>query len=760
MDNLSVDFEIYSEAPLKDCGVYVYAKHPSTEILCASFRDDDQEEIWVPGRQLPDWVMYHIVMGGRLAAFNAAFERTIWSALGEKYDFPVVAFDQWECTMAQSAAMALPKSLSDVAFFLGLAQQKDAVGARVMNLLTKPDKKGKRTRGNAEQLQKLYAYCSQDTLVERLIGEVLPPLPDAERAVWLMDQEINDYGLHVDPELAAAAQAIWSDYEPVLNAEILEITNGYSTGTQVERLKEWITKEMGLKHPLHTLNKAMIVQLKEMQLPENVRRVLDIRSELGSAALKKFKKFRTAANSDNRIRGTLRYHGASTGRWAGYLIQPQNLIKPTIEMEYVPAAKTLVKRRDFEGVLAIFGSVSDTIGSLCRPTITAAPRHRLICADYNAIEARIMAWLADQDDLLEAFEQKKDPYVSMASRIYGKLVADINKQERFFGKSAVLGCFAGDTEVLTDSGWKIILDVQLTDKLWDGESWQSHSGVVYQGVQTVLSCHGLGATQDHIFYTKGVPETWATVANRLGLPSRKSKDRVYDILNVGPKHRFTIRSKEGLVFVVSNCGFGMGPDKFKADIKQKANVEISRDFAKQCVDTYRESNANIVAFWRHINKKVISCVRSKLAQKINEYLSCRVSVDHNNDIVWLYIRLPSGRELAYYKPYLAPGMFGEELRFIGVDGQTGKPRRDKLYGGLLSENCCQGIARDVMVDGMNQLRAAGYTVVCTVHDEVILEVPNGFGSVKSVEGIMSRRPSWAATLPLAVEGFENPFYWK
>lgn len=649
-DTISVDIEAYSECSLKLCGAYVYSKHPSTEILCISFRDNDQEEIWVPGNPLPNWVLLHLMMGGMFSAYNAAFERLVWNNVGiRRYGFPELPLGQTTCTMAQASIMALPKKLGDAADFVGLTQQKDAAGTRLINILCKPDKNGVRNRGTKAQLESLYAYCSQDTATERELASVLPPMSDAERMVWEMDQEINDHGLLVDVDLAVAAQSMWAKFQPALDEEIQKITEGFTTGTQVAKLKDWISKELGLERPITSLDKAAIKQmLANKKLPQNVRRVLELRSELGSAALKKYKTFVNAADSvDRHVRGTLRYHGASTGRWAGYLIQPQNLIRPTIDMDQVPLAVRLTKEQDIEGMLMLFDSVSDTLGSLCRATIIAPQGKRFICSDYSGIEARMVARLAMQKDLLEDFVYKRDPYISMASRIYGVPKEKVDKGQRFFGKQTILG-----------------------------------------------------------------------------------------------------------------CSYGMGATKFKATIKALANIDITTDFANTCIHTYRNTYSNIPALWKHLGRKVINCIQHKVPVMISDMLSCRVEVDDNNRPVWLFIRLPVGREIAYYAPRLMEGKYGPEIYFTGVCNQTGKPRIEKLWGGTLLENISQGISRDIMVDGMFNLQHVGYTPVCTVHDEIILLADKDFGSYEEVAKIMSTTPKWASGLPLAVEGFESDFYWK
>lgn len=639
---LNIDFETSSLCDLKTSGAYVYAQHPSTDILCISFRDRISEELWAPGKPLPLWVQDALASDRPLAAFNAAFERLIWQHVGvPKYGFPPLELERWHCTMAQVSTLGMPKSLEKAAAFLGLANQKDKQGAKAMATLSRPDKKtGKLLQGSPEMLQALYSYCSQDTLVEQQLALSVPPMSDAEREVWLLDQRINDFGVPVDRGLALAAQALWADYSKTLDEEVVKLAG--CSGTQVAALKKWLEGQLG--KPVPSLDKPAIAQLLARQdLSPEVRRVIKLRQELGSAGLKKFAKFVSAStDGDQRIRGTLRYHGASTGRWSGYLIQPQNLPRPTISQAEVPTAVRLVKAKDAESIDMLFGSVSDTISSLCRAAITSD--EGLAFIDYAAIEARMVAWLAGQEDLLKAFRDKSDPYVAMASQIYNKPVESITKDQRFFGKTCVLG-----------------------------------------------------------------------------------------------------------------CGYQMGHVKFRDSVQQMTGRTISETFAERCVKTYREVNNHIVDLWYRLDRGVKRCLNLQQSIKLTDNLSCRADLNPNGDTEWLYIRLPSGRDLAYYHPKLTPGKFGEQIAYTSVDGQTGNPMRSRLYGGAILENVSQALSRDVMADAMLKLDMLGYKIAFTVHDEIILE---GVTDLEPVEALMRVPPPWAEGLPLEVEGQLNSFYWK
>lgn len=639
---MHVDFETASACDLKACGAYVYAVHPSTHVLCISFRDDVSEEIWTPADgPLPQWVMNAIDGDAEFHAFNAPFERLIWNLMCvRKYGFKPLPLERWHCTMAQVSILGMPKSLDKAAKFLGLPISKDTTGNRMMASLSRVDKKtGKIPVGTPEQLAALYKYCSQDTLVEKMLHESLPPMSASEREVWLLDQRINDLGVPVDRELAIKAQELWQAYVPSLDARVQELAG--CSGTQVGALKTWLASRLGV--PVTSLDKASIAQMLAKDLPADVREVLELRKELGSAGLKKFAKFISASlDHDQRVRGTLRYHGASTGRWSGYLIQPQNLARPTIDRKHVQTASQLVKAQDHESIEMLFGSVSDTITSLCRATI--ASDEGLTFVDYAAIEARMVAWLAGQEHLLKAFREKSDPYIAMAAEIYGKPAESITDGERFFGKTALLG-----------------------------------------------------------------------------------------------------------------SGYQMGAKRFRASVKELAGINITEDFAARCVNTYREVNNKVVDLWYMLDKGVKRCLLIQQPIKLTKNLSCRVELNPNGDTEWLYLLLPSGRELAYFHPVLSQGEMGQQVHYTGVDNQTGNPMKCKLYGGAILENISQALSRDVMVDAMLKLDSLGQKIVLSVHDEIVFE---GVDNLSMIEDIMRVPPHWAEGLPLGVKGTTSKFYWK
>ena len=646
---LSVDFETCSHHDLGEGGAHNYAAHPTTDILCISFRDGMMHSLWHPkmGKPLPPWVLEHIRLGLPLAAWNARFECLIWQHIGvPRYGFPPIPHDQWYCTMSAALAMGLPAKLSKCASFMLLPEQKDTVGAKVMQLLCQPDKKtGKIPQGTAVQLGTLYDYCAQDTLTEETIALAIRPLQALERPVWLLDQTINNYGILVDRPLAIAAQRLWLTYSAKLIDEYRSIMQDDEVApSMVARLKTWLQAELALPKPIDSLNEANVTELLSTPtLPPHVRRALEIRQLLAGAAVKKYARFESYADCpDSRARGVLFYHSASTGRWSSKSIQVQNLLRPTIEATHVPLAKQLTLDQDIDGIELFFGSVSDVLGSLCRATIVAPPGKDLLIVDYSNIEARVSAWLAGQESLLADFRLGRDPYISMAAKIFTKQPQDITKHERFIGKSAILG-----------------------------------------------------------------------------------------------------------------ASYSMGATKFQAAVKQTGNVDITDEFAKKCIDIYREEQSDIITLWRTLEQRIKRAIQTKEHTIINRYLTAHMDTDK-----WLVLTLPNGRYLSFYEPRLSPNTKfpGTEINFIGVDPQSNNRRHEKLFGGKLLENVTQAVSRDVMVDAMLRLTAAGRTVTMTVHDELVLE--GDPSDLSAVETMMRMPPVWAPDLPIQVEGYTSKFYWK
>jgi len=472
---LSIDFETRATVDLRKTGVYPYAEHADTDIWCMAWAFDDEEPaIWRPATMgmpvadalrahLSGRVVEHILAGNEIRAWNAQFERVIWRAIMVKrYGAPAVRDEQFVCTAAEAAAMALPRSLDQCAKVLGVTQKKDVEGYNLMMRMTRP--RSFKPDGTpvwwdtTDKLERLYAYCKQDVRVERANGKCIRRLVPNERAVYLLDQRVNDRGVRVDVELVNAAQAIADEGTERANGAIAEITGGaVETITNHKALTKWLNTE-GVETV--SVGKPAVAELLESDLAPKVREALEVRAEAGRTSIAKLKRMLEVLCGDGRARGLALYHAASTGRWGGKLLQPQNFPRGEVNNveQYIP--EVLAGRYDF---LDLFENPIVVISSLLRAMIVPAEGHEFIAGDFSAIEARVLNWLAGQDDVVGFFERydagdkSMDPYKQMAVRMGRAASIDtITKDDRQAGKAAELGCgFGMGAKKFIDAAWKV-----------------------------------------------------------------------------------------------------------------------------------------------------------------------------------------------------------------------------------------------------------------------------------------------------------------
>jgi DNA polymerase len=398
-------------------------------------KDDGEVNVWTPGQPIPE-VILNGASTQQFRAHNAQFERIIWREIMlKRYGFPPITMQQWHCTAAECRAMGLPGGLDGAAKALGLEHQKDAVGQRLMLRMSKPrtvQSDGTLTWWNTpDRVAKLIDYCKQDVVVERAIAAKVQRLTDAERAVYLLDQKINDRGVQIDTRLIEAAIDVVDAANEKANADLSELTNGAVTSiTKNADLSNWLGVD--------SVAKAHVRDLLEKDLPPNVRRVLELRQEVSKSSVAKLVAFMECRCSDSRVRGLLMYHGAATGRWSGRLVQPQNFPRGDFKHTVIEGAIPLVLNKDLEGIDALYGSVHSLISSMLRACFIAKPGHTLFSADYSAIEARVLAWLANEQDVLDVFRSGQDIYCHAATGIYNRPITPADKDERQIGKVAVL----------------------------------------------------------------------------------------------------------------------------------------------------------------------------------------------------------------------------------------------------------------------------------------------------------------------------------
>lgn len=443
------DLETYSSADLRRTGPTKYAEEDDFEILLMSYAfDDDPVAVWdFTSQSTPPWLAEVLTDPDVLkVAWNMSFERSCFNAALGVYTPP----EQWRDAMTLSAMNGLPLSLEDAGQALQLTEKKLETGKALIAYFCKPCKptiaNGGRTRNQPEHApekwEKFIEYCRRDTEAERTIYNRLLrfPVPDWERKVEALDARINERGVMVDIELAEAAVYVDETARKEHMDEMRHLT-GLDNPNSVAQLKDWL-ETVGLT--CESLNKATVADLKKTATDPTTRRVLELRQLLGKTSTKKYWAILDAACKDHRVRGLLQYYGAArTGRWAGRRVQLQNLSQN--HLDNIDKVRELVRQRDLETLELCYDSVPDVLSQLIRTALVAKPGHTFLVADYSAIEARVIAYLAGEKWRMDTFAQGGDIYCSSASQMFGVPVVKhgINGHLRQKGKIAELACGYG-----------------------------------------------------------------------------------------------------------------------------------------------------------------------------------------------------------------------------------------------------------------------------------------------------------------------------
>ncbi len=448
-----LDYETYSEAPLKKCGGFEYAVDPSTEILCVAWKVGTRDQLrsaktysWTPSKSDNGGTFINRLKDANVifVAHNAMFEQLITKYVLPRYtinlpDFPP---ERWLCTASLAAALALPRNLEGACSALSLSVQKDMEGNRLIQKWCKPRKPTKnnpKTRhDDPAEFERIVQYCKTDVDAETELFLTCPPLSDMERRIWILDQEINLRGFLIDRPLVSKTLKMIGEEVKHLNVQTTMITGGSISSATKRNAVLYHVKALGVDLPDLRAKTVRDFLANCENAPDEAHKLLELRQAVSKTSTAKYQNFDLRSKHDSRIRDSLLYWGASTGRWAGRGVQPQNFPKGSIKD--TPLACEVLKTGDLDYVRLLYGSPMDVFSSCLRGMIVAPKGKVLDVADYAGIEARVLFWVARHEHGVKAFVDGRDLYRELAVRIFSTKLERVTDKQRFVGKQALLGC--------------------------------------------------------------------------------------------------------------------------------------------------------------------------------------------------------------------------------------------------------------------------------------------------------------------------------
>lgn len=518
MARVHLDFETRSLVSISDVGTWNYTAHPSTEILCLCYAVDDEpvqeihREVFTEGNGF--WLdLYNLAADPNtiFVAHNAIFEQCVWyNIMRKKYSYSPIPINRWRCTMAKASSHGLPKSLEKAAIVLGSNKLKDMEGKRIMMKMSKPRKPTKNNQAiwndDPEDYKTLYSYCKDDVETERALDEMLPDLSQKEQLIWEIDQRMNLRGAPVDLKLVGKALDFAGEYADRLNSELALITGGEVERVSLrDRFMKWLKSE-GVELPDFTEATVSKFYATHTELPDYIRRALEIKLLLAKSSVKKYEAFQnTTTREDNRIKDIFVYHSASTGRWGGKKVQLQNLPRGVKGIDSDACAECITDL-DLDAFEMFYPNVMGALSTCVRSVIKAEPKKELIVADFSAIEARGIAWLAKQEDLLDTFRKGECVYCKAASQIYGyPCNKEDNPYERQVGKTAILALgYQGGIAAFGTMANNYKLDLApLYDIIWPTATDEEKANAermyeAYASKATTILPYGAGVSADII----------------------------------------------------------------------------------------------------------------------------------------------------------------------------------------------------------------------------------------------------------------------
>lgn len=449
-DIAHLDFETYSAIDIRKVGAHRYARHPSTEVLIACFYLPEIDDIvtWLPRTEkMPVKLRRYIEGGGVIAAHNANFERLVYQhALKRMHpDIPTIEKKQWVCTAAMAAASGLPRSLDKALHAAGSKKTKDPEGAKLIKVFSvprKPTKNDDRTRilpeDMPEKFEAFIKYCRMDVEGEMELDYLLPPLRRREAMFFRLDMLMNDRGLPIDMPLVEKTLEVLGELERRNLEEVQKLTGGVKA-SQVAKVLE-LLEERGLV--LENMRAETIrTALKDQSLDADTRRLLELRVEGSKASTKKLQAMKLCADPDDHVvQGGFLYHGAHTARYSGRLVQPHNFIRGNLKDWQRDQVFDLLRYGDADLMAMLYKKPIDIISQCMRGYIKAPEGQEFYVVDYTAIEARLLAWLAGEETILDAYRKGLDVYKVMAAKLWKISYEEVNDEQRRIGKNLVLGC--------------------------------------------------------------------------------------------------------------------------------------------------------------------------------------------------------------------------------------------------------------------------------------------------------------------------------
>lgn len=512
MKSISIDIESYSDIDINKAGVYRYVDSPEFKVLLFAYAVDGGEVQLIDltrGERIPKEIIDALSDPSIIKwAYNASFERVALSAFLGMPTGTYLDPEGWKCSMVWAATLGLPMGLAKVGEVLDLDKKKMSEGRDLIRKFCVPNKKtGERLMPEEapDDWETFRSYNIRDVETEMDIQRRISAFPCSDelwREYWI-DQRINDRGVEVDLTLAENAVEMSSALSQDLKERMRDLT-GLENPNSTAQLDLWL-REHGVD--MESLGKKEVATVIDETDDPIIKEVLQLRLQSAKSSVKKYETMLRATCSDGRARGMFQFYGAMrTGRFAGRLLQLQNL--PQNHIENIGLVRELARRGDLDALSVMFDSVPDILSQLIRTAFVAREGSRFIVADFSAIEARVIAWLAGEEWRMKAFAEGKDIYCASASAMFGVPVVKhgINGELRQKGKVAELACIAEGQQVLTNHGEKPIETVATDDLVWDGEQWVAHEGVIYKGIKEVMTYEGLTATPDHLVYVEGQSE--------------------------------------------------------------------------------------------------------------------------------------------------------------------------------------------------------------------------------------------------------------